>query len=75
MVEMDVTAWNAAVEWSMGSPSRKAKVTMAQTARIGVPEVRLIADHSLWKGIPPSRLKDQSILYRHAMHQMSMSVV
>ena len=44
MTEMDVTAWNAAVEWSMGRPSRKANVTMAQTARMGVPEVLLIAD-------------------------------
>lgn len=64
MVEMDVTAWNAAVEWSMGSPSRKAKMTMAQTARMGVPDVLLMADHTRWKGMPPSRLKDQSILRR-----------
>ena len=64
MVEMEVTAWKAAVEWSMGRPSRKAKMTMAQTARIGVPDVLLMADHRRWKGTPPSRLKDQSILNR-----------
>lgn len=62
---MDVTAWKAAVEWSMGRPSRNAKLTIAQTARIGVPEVGLMADHRRWNGIPPSRLKDQSILNRH----------
>lgn len=43
---MEVTAWKAAVECSMGRPRRKAKVTIAQTAKIGVPEVGLMADHS-----------------------------
>ena len=64
MIEMEVTAWNAAVEWSMGRPSRKAKMTMAHTARMGVPDVLSMADHSRWKGTPPSRLNDHSILDR-----------
>lgn len=63
MEQMEVTAWNADVECSMGRPSRNAKVTIAQTARMGVCVLSLMADQSWWKGIPPSLEKLHSILH------------
>ena len=60
---MEVTAWKAEVECNMGRPSRKAKVTMAHTDRMGVCVPSLMADHSWWKGMPPSLEKLHSILH------------
>ena len=54
----------------MGRPSRNASAVMAQTAFVGVRVRRLTAAHTLYKGTPPSREKDHSILNRqHACGQ------
>ncbi len=71
-----MTAWNADVECSMGRPSKKAKVTMAHTDKMGVCVLSLMADQSWWNGIPPSLEKLQSILRTiHCPHVDSWSVV
>ena len=36
MEEMELRAWNAASDQSMGRPSRNASATMAHTAVVGV---------------------------------------
>ena len=58
-----MVAWKALLSCcSMGRPSRKAMTTMAQIAKTGVPVRLFTALQSWWKGMPPSRLKDHSIL-------------
>ena len=61
---MEPMARNAVLEKSMGRPSRKPMAVMAQVAFRGVPVRLLIADQTRYKGTPPSRENDHSILNR-----------
>lgn len=69
-VLMEPMAWKAVIEKSMGRPIRKASAVMAQTAFVGVRVRRFTAAHTLYKGTPPSRENDHSILNKqHACGQ------
>ena len=61
---MEPMARNAAEENNMGSPSRNPIAVMAQVAFRGVPVRLLTAAHTRYKGTPPSRANDHSILKR-----------
>lgn len=62
---MDPMAWKAARECSMGRPSRKASAVMAHTAFVGVRVRRFTAAQTRYKGTPPSRENDHSILDKY----------
>ncbi len=58
----------------MGRPSRKARAVMAQTAFVGVRVRRFTAAHTLYRGTPPSRENDHSILQERSHACASQSV-
>ena len=54
----------------MGRPIRNAIAVMAQTAHRGVPVLSSTDPHAWYKGTPPSRENDHSILDRQNKHQI-----
>lgn len=65
---MEPIARRAALDQSMGRPSRNPIADMAQVAFSGVPVCMLTAAHTRYKGMPPSRANDHSILITYNLH-------